>query len=206
MRIRTTLLLPIVLSVVMALAALEAMEQISSYRYRVGITVSADLELKDIFGKELSFGDYRGKIVFVHFWSIHCPVVKTYEPKFVNLQKEFGGKDVVQIAINSNQKELKGDYARLRNYVEKAGLNFPVTVDPGNKISDLFGAQVAPHCFVIDRNGVLRYSGTFDDDPEGDKDDTAKPYVRNAIVALLEGRLVPITRTAPYGCGIKSPD
>jgi thiol-disulfide isomerase/thioredoxin len=190
----------------MTLAALEAIEGIQSYPYHVGITISADLRLNDIYGKEHSMGDYRGKIVFLHFWSLRCPVVKTYEPKFIELQKELGGKELVQIAIASDQRELKGDYGNLRNYVKKAGLNFPIMVDPGHKVSNLFGVQVAPHCFVIDQRGVLRYSGTFDDDPHGSKGANAKPYVRDAIVALLSGKLVPVTKTTPYGCGIKPPD
>jgi thiol-disulfide isomerase/thioredoxin len=174
--------------------------------YNVGSTISADIKLTDVYGKEHSFKDYRGKIVFIHFWSTHCPVVKNYEPKFVRFQKELVGKDVVQIAVNSNQPELKGDFANLREYAENAGFNFPVMVDPDQRFADLLGAQVTPHCFVIDKRGVLRYSGNFDDDPEGSKGDEAKPFVRDAISAILGGQLIRVTRTRPYGCAIKAPD
>ncbi|MBM3789858.1 MAG: redoxin domain-containing protein [Acidobacteria bacterium] len=170
--------------------------------YDVGATVSADIKLKDINGKEHALGDYRGKVVFIHFWSIVCPTLKASEPKCKSLQSEFGDKGVVQIAINANQKELSagGDtYANLREHVEKAGVNFLVTVDPGNKITDLFGGKTTPHCFVIDREGVLRYAGALDDDPKGDKGEQATPYVRNAIEALLAGAEVPVTTSKPYG-------
>lgn len=165
----------------------------------VGSEVSADITLTDIYGKTHSLNDYRGKIVFIHFWSIICPAVKGSEPKCIELQKEFGDKDVVQIAINANQRELKGDYADLRDHVEKAGVNFLVTVDPGNKVTDILGGQSTPHCFVIDKNGVLRYSGALDDDPKAAKGDAATSYVRDAIVALLDGKDVPVETTKPYG-------
>jgi len=200
------LLAAVFMTGVMALNGVEALEESLIKTYSVGSTVSADITLKDIYGIEHSFEDFRGKVVFVHFWSVVCPVVKNYERKFIALQRELGGKDVVQIAVNSHQRELKGDYGNLRDYVSKAGLNFPVTVDHGHKISDLFGAKVSPHCFVIDKRGVIRYIGAFDDDFEGSKGANPEPYVRDAIAALLAGKPVPRARTRPFGCAIKAPD
>jgi thiol-disulfide isomerase/thioredoxin len=107
------------------------------YPYEIGATVSGDIKLKDIYGGDHSLGDYRGKIVFIHFWSIVCPSEKIAEPKCKDIQKDLGDKGVVEIAINANQGELNaaGDtpYANLRKHVEEAGVNFLVAVDPGNK-------------------------------------------------------------------------
>lgn len=171
--------------------------------YTVGSVIPGDIKLMDIYGKEHTLQDFRGKIVFIHFWSIVCPYEKLAEPKCIEIQKDYGDKGVVEIAINANQRELKADgpvpYADLREHVEKAGVNFLVTVDPGNKITDLLGGQSTPHCFVIDRDGVLRYSGALDDDPKGAKGKDAVPYVRNAIEALLAGKEVEVKTTKPYG-------
>src|SRR4030042_5113720 len=75
--------------------------------YAIGSTVSPELQFTDIYGKQHSFKDFRGKIVFLHFWSIVCPTERVAEPKCIELQKETGDKGVVQIAINANQRELK---------------------------------------------------------------------------------------------------
>ena len=175
----------------------------TSAGYAIGSTVSGDIQLKDIYGKEHSLKDYRGKVVFIHFWSIVCPYEKVAEPKCKDLQKEFADQGVVQIAINANQRELKADadppYADLREHVEKAGVNFIVTVDPGNKVTDLFDGKSTPHCFVIDRQGTLRYSGALDDDPKGEKGASATNYVRDAIQAVLAGQPVAVATTKPYG-------
>lgn len=169
----------------------------------IGATVPADVTLTDIYGKTHTLGDYRGKVVFVHFWSIVCPYEKLAEPKCIAIQKDYGDKGVVEIAINANQRELKSDggepYANLRAHVEQAGVNFLVTVDPGNKVTDVFGGQSTPHCFVIDREGVLRYSGALDDDPRGVKGASAVSYVREALDAVLAGRPVATPVTKPYG-------
>lgn len=78
-------------------------------------------------------------------------------------------------------------------------MNFLVTVDLGNKITDMLGGQSTPHCFVIDKDGVLRYSGALDDDPKGDKGNKAKAYVRDAIQALRAGQTIRVATTKPYG-------
>ena len=167
----------------------------------VGATIPKDVTFKDIDGKEHSFGEYRGKVVFVHFWSIVCPTEKVAEPKCINLQKTYGDKGVVQIAINANQGEIKSGppFSNLRDHVQAAGVNFLVSVDPGNKLTDLLDGQSTPHCFVIDRDGVLRYSGALDDDPRGVKGAETTAYVRDAIEAALAGKPVATPTTKPYG-------
>jgi thiol-disulfide isomerase/thioredoxin len=168
----------------------------------VGAAVPADVTITDITGKAHALASYRGQIVFIHFWSIVCPYEKAAEPKCIDLQKAYGAKGVVQIAINANQKELADGgptYANLADHVAKAGVNFIVGVDPGNKLTDLFGGKSTPHCFVIDRGGVLRYAGALDDDPRGDKGAQATAYVRDAIDALLGGKPVQVATTKSYG-------
>ncbi len=170
--------------------------------YEIGAVVPKDVAFKDIFGKDHTIGEYRGKVVFVHFWSIVCPYEKLAEPKCIALQKEYGDK-LVEIAINANQGELKADpsgtYANLRDHVQQAGVNFLVGVDPGNRLTDLFGGPNTPHCFVLDKDGTLKYSGALDDDPRGEKGAQGTSYVRNAIAAVIEGRPVATTKTKPYG-------
>ncbi len=172
----------------------------ASTPYQIGTVVPKDVTLKDIFGKDHALGDYRGKIVFIHFWSIVCPYEKLAEPKCIELQKQYGDR-LVEIAINANQGELKADgsFADLRDHVEKAGINFLVAVDPGNKVTDLFGGTNTPHCFVIDKDGTLRYAGALDDDPRGTKGARTTSYVRDAIEAVLAGKPVATPTTKPYG-------
>ncbi len=201
---RRVLILFVVLALASGLAAAApGVPPAAASPIAVGAVVPKDVTLTDIYGKTHSLADYRGKVIFIHFWSIVCPYEKLAEPKCIDIQKAYGDKGVVQIAINANQGELKGDggtlYANLRDHVEKAGVNFLVTVDPGNKITDLLGGQSTPHCFVIDGDGVLRYSGALDDDPRGMKGASAVSYVRDALDAVLAGRPVVTTTTKSYG-------
>ena len=77
--------------------------------------------------------------------------------------------------------------------------NHNVLFDHGNKISSLFQARTTPHCYVIDKKGVIRYAGGLDDD-KGNKDpQKATRYVRDAIDAILANKEIEVQSSRPYG-------
>jgi thiol-disulfide isomerase/thioredoxin len=175
---------------------------------KVGATADENLVLRDLDGKEMKLKDLRGKTVFIHFWSTVCPYEPAAEPKFQALLDRYKGKDVVQLAIASNQGELgpepaKGSkdptYPDIRAHVEQTKSKYPIIIDRGNKISDYFGGRTTPHCFVIDAKGVLVYAGGLDDDPRASKGDEAQFYVRDAIDAAMAGKEVKVKESKPYG-------
>ncbi len=175
---------------------------------KIGATVDENLALPDLDGKTWTMKDLRGKVVFVHFWSVYCPYEVAAEPKFRALLERYEDKGVVQLAIESNQNELDfakegetktPEHKRVRDHVKEKGMPYPILIDRGNKVSDYFGGRCTPHCFVIDAKGVLVYQGALDDDPKGDKGDAAKVYVSDAIAATLEGKPLSVKETKPYG-------
>ena len=113
------------------------------------------------------------------------------------------------LGIASNQNELgtapgEGDdyasyYKALRSKRDKIGYKHTILADHGNVASNLFQARSTPHCFVIDKEGVIQYAGALDDDPRGRKGDAATNYVVNATTAILKGQELVITETKPYG-------
>lgn len=178
--------------------------------YKVGSKVDETLKLKDIDGKELTFKDLQGKVVFIHFWSMTCPYEVAADPKVAALEKRWAGKDVVVLAINANSTEIgatppadAAGYDKIREHLKKKELAMRVFVDHGNKLADLFDAQSTPHCFVLDKKGVVVYTGGLDDDPNGNKGEATQQYVRDAVEATLEGKEVKVKTSKQYGCGIK---
>ena len=188
----------------------------------IGKTVPAKLALRSINGKTQSFGDLRGKVVFIHFWSIKCPWEKYAEPVILDLEAKYAGKKVAVIAINANQNEIGAapskkagsrpsdagqqdgeqkpvsPYANLLSHIKQTkGFKHEVFVDHGNKISKAFGARSTPHCFVVDAKGVLRYAGALDGYAMDRKNPT--PFVKNAIDALLANKDVEVSSSKPYG-------
>jgi len=176
--------------------------------YRLGSVVDPKLRLTDLDGESLSFGDLRGKVVFIHFWSKDCPYEKLADPKVAALEERWKDKDVAVLAIDSNVTEIgprpsTENYDAIRAHLKKKGLTNRVFADHGNVVADMFEARSTPHCFVLDREGKVVYAGGLDDDPRGEKGDDRTPYVRNAVEAVLAGDAVPVKESKPYGCSIK---
>lgn len=176
----------------------------------VGSTVPSSVKLHDLDGKTLGFDELRGKVAVVHFWSDRCPAEKHADPVFLRMEKQYAGNaDVVMVGIASNQNELgekpgEGDdyadhYKNLREKRAKVGYEHRILVDHGNEVSDLFQARSTPHCFVLDKDGVIRYAGALDDDPRGSKGEEATNYVVDAVAAVLAGKPVEVEKTKPYG-------
>lgn len=88
---------------------------------KLGQSVDAKVSLPTLSGKKLSFGDLRGKVVFVHWWSIRCPWEKYAEPVIVDLEAKYKGKPVVVLGINSNQNEIGANPAAKRKKKRKEG-------------------------------------------------------------------------------------
>jgi len=178
--------------------------------FDVGSTVPETIKLTDFEGKAVSFKDLRNKVVILHFWSDRCPAERHANPVFMEMEKKYAkSKDVVMLGIASNQNELgtkPGEgakpadfYKDLRKKRDSVGYKHTILADHGNVVSAAFGARTTPHCYVIDKKGVIQYVGALDDDPRGKKGDKATNYLVNAATAILAGKKPEVTSTKPYG-------
>jgi AhpC/TSA family protein len=124
------------------------------------------------------------------------------------LQKEYTGKNVVWLTINSTRAghpEYKQP-AEMASWMKKMDAASSATLlDPKGDAGRAYGARTTPHMYIIDPKGVLVYAGGIDDKRSTDVEDvkTAKNYVRAAMGELLAGKSVSNATTQPYGCSVK---
>ena len=160
--------------------------------------------LRGVDRKTHSLGDYKDKkAVAVVFSCNHCPTVKDYEDRMVQIQKDYMNKGVVLVAINPNDS-IKYPEDSFENMIVRARekhFNFPYLRDEDQSVARAFGAERTPEVFLIDSRGMLRYHGRIDDsrDPKNVK----SPDLRNALDALLAGRSISVVETEPHGCTVK---
>ena len=93
------------------------------------------------------------------------------------------------------------DVKTIAGHAKEHGFTFPVLKDVGNKVADLYAAQVTPEAFVLNAEGKLLYHGRIDDNRKIEKVTTNDLAV--ALDALLGGK--PVASAAPraFGCSIK---
>jgi peroxiredoxin len=155
-----------------------------------------DFELPDLKGDLHRLEDFRGKVVVINFWSGECPHSARTDRELASLIKGWGDA-VVLLTVASNANE---PIELLRSAAAERGLG-PVLHDAKHQVADLYGAATTPHLFVVDAQGILRYRGAFDDMTFRRRIPT-QFYLRQAVEAVLEGRLPDPAETEPYGCTI----
>ncbi|NNF41552.1 MAG: redoxin domain-containing protein [Phycisphaerales bacterium] len=163
-----------------------------------------DFTLKDTSGKDVKLSDHKGKIVVMQWINPQCPVcVRCVSSGLVaKMGKELKqlDPDVVHLAVNSTHFMSSTDSAK---YLKQHKLDIPALDDHEGKVGHMYGAKTTPHLFVIDKKGVLRYSGAINDDPRGSKGADATNYAVNAVRQIVAGETVAPDSTRPYGCSVK---
>lgn len=148
-------------------------------------------------GKTYTLGSFKeAKATVVVFTCNICPVAVAYEDRFIEFAKKYDAKGVKFIAINVNTSE---DLSAMKQRAEEKGFNFPYAYDETGDSARAFGARVTPHLFVVDAKGKIVYQGAFDDS----MNKPTKPYLANAVEAVLAGKTPEVTNTKAVGCGIR---
>ncbi len=163
-----------------------------------------DFKLKDVMSDNETFvrlSELKGKTVVLYFVSDKCQVTWAYEKRTGELIAECKKKGVVFLGIRSSAADSAED---IKKYAEAKNFDVPILYDDRNIVADYFGARVTPLYAVIDKEGVLRYYGAFDDlqTPSSwrKKANTAKAqYAREALDEVLAGKDVTTKQTKGYG-------
>lgn len=164
----------------------------------------------DSNGRPVSLSDYAGKTVVLEWTNYQCPYVrKMYDTGTMQaLQKDAAARHIVWLTILSSAKGKQGyldaEGANKRMAGEKA-VPAAYLLDPDGTLGRLYNAQVSPHMFVIDRNGLLVYNGAIDDQPSVNHSTVkiANNYVKAALDDLEAGQPVKTATSKPYGCAVK---
>ena len=169
-----------------------------------------DFTLSDTSGKAVKLSDLKGKVVVLEWVNPDCPYVQKHynSANMPALQKEFGGKQVTWLAINSTREghsEFKSPQQMDAWMKKTGGAPAATLLDRDSKVGRLYGAVTTPHMYVIDPKGMLVYAGAIDDKRSTRLEDvkTAKNYVRAALGETMAGKAVSTASTSPYGCTVK---
>jgi peroxiredoxin len=147
--------------------------------------------------------DGEAAATVVVFTCNHCPYALAWNDRILSVARDYGGRGVRFLAINSNDAERypADSYDAMRERVENEDWPLPYLHDESQDVARAFGAQVTPDVFVLDDGGTLRYRGAPDADYADPSQDAA--WLRAALDALLEGDEPRPAETKPVGCSVK---
>lgn len=118
---------------------------------KIGDTAE-DFTLADLSGEQITLSTFRGKNIFVFFWTQGCVFCQTRNIVLVNdiyLKGQQTGLEVLSVNI----AEPLGD---AREFVRQKGLIFPVLLDKDAAVTrKKYGIYVVPTLFIINKEGVI---------------------------------------------------
>ena len=173
-----------------------------------------DFNLLGVDGKMYSLKSFeKSSVVVVIFSCNHCPTAQAYEDRIISIAKDYKPKGVAIVVISPNSKkalnyselgysDMGDSYEEMKVRAAEKGYPFPYLYDGDEQKCALdYGPVATPHCFVLDRNRILRYAGRVDGSEKpgtGNGED-----LRNAVDAVLAGNPIKNPVTKVFGCSIK---
>lgn len=111
-----------------------------------------DFTLKSLDGGNLRLEEYRGQVVLINFWASWCGPCRQEMPLLDRLHHRYEDTGFAVLGIN-----VEGDSDSAQEIVDKTKVTFPILIDVGQKVSELYNLEAMPSTVVVDRDGVIRY-------------------------------------------------
>jgi peroxiredoxin len=162
-------------------------------------------ELPGVDGRSHTTAEHQDKTALAVIFSCnHCPYVRAWEDRLVQIQADYADKGVQFLVISANDavKYPQDGPEAMQAHAAENGYNFPYLYDESQEIARAYGAARTPEIFLFDQARTLQYHGAPDDNYD-DPTAVKSHYLRDALDALLAGQLPTVAATPPVGCTIK---
>ncbi|HLJ16047.1 MAG TPA: thioredoxin family protein [Bryobacteraceae bacterium] len=159
--------------------------------------------LTDTAGQVHTSAEWAAKqAVVLFFVTTDCPLSNTYVPEMNRIAHEYGPRGVAFYAV---QGDATISASEVRRHAKEFGYTFPYLLDAQESLATFTGATTTPEVAVLSPHGEVRYLGRIDNLVEdfGKQRLRATEFdLRDALDAVLAGKVVPHPRTPAIGCAI----
>ncbi len=126
--------------------------------YSTGLPVAPEVgalapawTLESLGGEAISLQDFQGQVVLLNFWAVWCGPCVVEMPTLQARYEAFSPRGFVVLGINFDDP-----VEDVRIFQESLKLTFPILLDPGGKIQDLYRIRGYPSSILIGEDGVIQ--------------------------------------------------
>jgi peroxiredoxin len=112
--------------------------------------IPLEIRLNNMDGQTVSLSDFRGKIVFLNFWTTWCPTCRIEMPSMEKLHQKFKDGDFALVTIN-----LQESAARVKEFFKEFKLTFTALLDTDGEVGIMFGINQIPITYILDKQGRI---------------------------------------------------
>lgn len=109
--------------------------------------------------QSVSLKQYKGKVVLLDFWIIHCGYCIEVIPMINRLRQKYWTKDFVFLSLNSHDS-VNQIHSFIKKYPE---VNYPILYE-AKETADLYGVPGYPTFVLLDKQGKVIYAGPFEEE------------------------------------------
>lgn len=130
--------------------------------------------LQNLAAENVSLSDYQGKVVLLNFWATWCMPCRQEMPSMERLWQQYRDQGLIILAVSTDE----GGPGRVKSFVKRLKITFPIALDPDARASDLYQVSGLPVSYLIDQQGriVRKITGSED-------------WMSEKPIALIEGLL-----------------
>lgn len=165
----------------------------------------SDLTMLDVSGDKLRLKDLKEENGTIVIFSCNtCPFVLQWEDRYRDVETYALKMDFGLVYVNSNENKRKNEdsYEAMQEHAKKYDYKAPYVVDKNSVLANTFGAKTTPHVFVFDKNDVLVYQGSIDDNSSS-KEGVKENYLVDALLSIYKGKTIETPKSKAVGCSIK---
>lgn len=117
---------------------------------KISQALPVEIKLKDPNGRTVSLSDYRGKIIFLNFWTTWCFDCRIEMPHMEKLHQKFKNKEFEMVAIN-----LQEPASQVNHFFKDYKLTFTALLDSHGEVGAHFRVTSIPTTFILDKQGII---------------------------------------------------
>jgi thiol-disulfide isomerase/thioredoxin len=107
-------------------------------------------QFQDENGNQVSFSDFKGKVILVNLWATWCAPCIREMPDLNNLQKDLGGQNFEVVLISENQEGIEGSI----KFIEDNNIsNLKTHIDANRTVARALKTRALPTSILIDADG-----------------------------------------------------
>ena len=113
------------------------------------------LALPTLEGDRVRLADFQGKVVLVNFWASWCEPCVREMPRLQQWHEQYSDDGLVVLGVNTLYQDSQPE---VEAFVQKLGVTYPMLLDAEGEQSRRWLAQPLPRSYIIDRQGVVRWT------------------------------------------------
>ncbi|HLH44036.1 MAG TPA: redoxin domain-containing protein [Bryobacteraceae bacterium] len=144
----------------------------------------------------------KAPAVVLYFLTTDCPISNGYVPEMNRIAQDYEARGVRFYGVIADTDTPIDD---VRKHVREFAYTFPILIDPNQVLVTFTDATTTPEAALIAPGGSLKYLGRIDNQYEsfGKRRPQATQHdLRDALDAVLTGRIVAKASTPALGCSI----